>query len=282
MSLKTPVVDRIPTHPGRVTLTPVSGQTNTYDMVRADLPLEEGTPINKALFDQKAYTLTANTVVYVSKSGSDIGGKGTAEEPYATIQKAVDSLPKWLDGYIATIAIAAGTYEERVELDGFQGGVVELGVVGTSVTVRSVMINASSVVRLNVNITYSSSLSGSPLVLLNGSNVQFGDEYTINGSSASVSGIMVESGSVLSAVVDLFGYMTKITISNCKNFAIYATAGSRVALGEIAGSGNGTGLYAADGATISYSSRTMTATTANVTVTGGRIYSGAQTSIPNY
>lgn len=40
--------DRDPTYPGRVTLTPVSGLANTYDMERADRPLQEGTPINKA------------------------------------------------------------------------------------------------------------------------------------------------------------------------------------------------------------------------------------------
>lgn len=40
--------DRVPIYPGRVTLTPVSGQTNTFDLVRADQPTQEGTPINKA------------------------------------------------------------------------------------------------------------------------------------------------------------------------------------------------------------------------------------------
>lgn len=45
------VIDRIPTHPGRVKLTPVEGQENTFDMVRADAPVEPGTPLNKALFD---------------------------------------------------------------------------------------------------------------------------------------------------------------------------------------------------------------------------------------
>lgn len=40
--------DRIPLYPGRVTLTPVAGQANTYDMTRADQPTQEGTPINKA------------------------------------------------------------------------------------------------------------------------------------------------------------------------------------------------------------------------------------------
>ncbi len=48
------VIDRIPMYPGRVRLIPVAGQENTYDMVRADEPLVEGTPINKALFDSLA------------------------------------------------------------------------------------------------------------------------------------------------------------------------------------------------------------------------------------
>lgn len=40
--------DRVPLYPGRVMLTPVSGQANTYDMTRADQPTQEGTPLNKA------------------------------------------------------------------------------------------------------------------------------------------------------------------------------------------------------------------------------------------
>lgn len=39
--------DRVPLYPGRVTLTPVAGQENTFDMVRADKPTQEGTPLNK-------------------------------------------------------------------------------------------------------------------------------------------------------------------------------------------------------------------------------------------
>nr|DAL52021.1 MAG TPA_asm: hypothetical protein [Caudoviricetes sp.] len=40
--------DRVPLYPGRVTLTPVAGQENTFDMARADQPTQEGTPLNKA------------------------------------------------------------------------------------------------------------------------------------------------------------------------------------------------------------------------------------------
>lgn len=39
--------DRVPLYPGRVKLTPVAGQENTYDMVRADQPTQAGTPLNK-------------------------------------------------------------------------------------------------------------------------------------------------------------------------------------------------------------------------------------------
>lgn len=40
--------DRIPRYPGRVKLTPVDGQENVFDMVRADEPEQEGTALNKA------------------------------------------------------------------------------------------------------------------------------------------------------------------------------------------------------------------------------------------
>lgn len=40
--------DRIPLYPGRVKMTQVAGQANTFDMVRADDPTQAGTPLNKA------------------------------------------------------------------------------------------------------------------------------------------------------------------------------------------------------------------------------------------
>lgn len=51
--------DRTPKYPGRVRLTPVEGAENTFDLVRADEPVEEGTPLNKKtlLTDETAYLL---------------------------------------------------------------------------------------------------------------------------------------------------------------------------------------------------------------------------------
>lgn len=82
--------DRIPLYPGRVKLNPVTGQENTYDMVRADEPTQEGTPLNKAslLKDETAalyghgvdavpddiLSILSNAVLFVSGYLQDIGG----------------------------------------------------------------------------------------------------------------------------------------------------------------------------------------------------------------
>lgn len=58
--------DRVPLYPGRVKMTPVAGQANTYDMTRADDPTQAGTPLNKATFLKDAtaalYGLGASAV----------------------------------------------------------------------------------------------------------------------------------------------------------------------------------------------------------------------------
>ena len=45
------IVDRVPTHPGRIKLTPVEGKPDFFTMERADEPIETGTPLNKATLD---------------------------------------------------------------------------------------------------------------------------------------------------------------------------------------------------------------------------------------
>ena len=45
------VKDRVSTYPGRVKLTKMDGSSEYVTLERADSPTQEGTPINKALFD---------------------------------------------------------------------------------------------------------------------------------------------------------------------------------------------------------------------------------------
>lgn len=79
--------DRLPSYPGRVTLTPVQGATNTYDMVRADLPTQEGTPLN-------ASTLLSNGTAVLMGLGAD----ATPNDMFAALAREVNNLKSGEDG----------------------------------------------------------------------------------------------------------------------------------------------------------------------------------------
>jgi hypothetical protein len=70
--------------------------------------------------------LEADVTYYVATTGSDTTGDGTSAKPYKTIQRAVDILPKDLNGHIAIIQVAAGTYDEDVNILSFHGGELQL------------------------------------------------------------------------------------------------------------------------------------------------------------
>lgn len=274
------VKDRIPTYPGRVKLTPVAGQANTYDMVRADEPIEPGTPINKVLLDSKASVLTEDVTLYVNGStGNDSTGDGSSAKPFKTVQKAVNSLPKLLNTHTATISIAAGWYVEVLRVSGFQGGSLVLGDAGVSVALSSIVVDSSSFVRINISTLLNTNTGG--LIARNGSHVEILSELAIDIGGSYNSGISATTGSIVGFTTDLFDIMG-VDVSNCGFSAIYAGTGSMVHLSGITGSGSAVGLRADEGGVITYGTSSLKATTATITTKGGRIYSGSQTSVPKY
>ena len=277
MAILIPVEDRVSTYPGRVKLTPVSGQTNVYDMVRADVPVQEGTPLNKALLDQKAYTLTGDVTVYVSLSGDDASGDGSSAAPFASIQAAVNALPKCLGGHTATINITAGTYNERVLVEGFYGGNLVIGEPGRTVVVRGFSIDNSSTVTLHIsNLTWASGFSGTILRLGNGSDVIIGSGMTVRCENSSEVAVGVTYGSRLIA------NGATLTVLNCTQTAIRATYGAHAVLATVTGSGNtSVGMLAELGAIISYTTSTLTSTGGNASRTGGRILIGSGSEMAN-
>lgn len=88
--------DRVPRYPGRVKLTPVSGQVNVYDMERADSPTQEGDPINKS-------TLLKNSTAALYGLGAD----ATPNDVFAEIRNYVES----------TLNVPAGTEDSAAYLD---------------------------------------------------------------------------------------------------------------------------------------------------------------------
>lgn len=271
MAFKIPVEDRIPTYPGRVVLTPVSGATNVYDLERADVPVSVGTPINKQLFDNKAYTLTGNVTVYVSPSGNDLDGDGGIDSPFATIQAAVDALPKHLGGYTAQIEIANGTYNERVIIEGFTAGKLILGRYASTVTVAGVEVRNSSVVELQIRyFTRVSGINGSLLLATDGSVVIIGQGADFDGGSESYNGIDCNNGSAISV-----GTSCELVISNVGNAAaISATRGSSVSLDRIGGSNNLFGIYAQYGSVVRWESGRITSGLGDGATEGSQLIMG--------
>ncbi len=83
--------DRIPSYPGRVKLTLVPGSENTYDMVRADVPTQEGTPLATA-------TLLANSTAALM----DLTTEATPNDMLAVLAEAQRVQPLELGGTGAT------------------------------------------------------------------------------------------------------------------------------------------------------------------------------------
>lgn len=273
MAFKIPVEDRIPTYPGRVTLTPVPGEENTYDMVRADLPIVDGTPLNKALLDNKAYALTENVTVYVANSGNDISGDGSVDNPFATIQKAVDALPRYLDGHTATISVGFGVYPERVVVNGFSGGRLIVGKYGEVFTIDGIDIINSSFVETNIYQIERASGSSRPLFLVqNGSNVFVGSDMILDGIDSGVTGMIVENNSHVVGANNV-----KLIANNCAG-AVVAQWCSFVSFTEITGAANIFGVGASYGAIISYKNETIDMMWSNTADTGGLVLTGSNST----
>lgn len=274
MAIKIPVQDRVSAYPGRVKLTPVTGQDNIYTMERADSPVIEGTPINKDLLDNKAYTLTKDVTLYVSTNGSDGDGDGSSSAPFKTIQKAVDALPKHLGGCIAEISIDWGVYSERVVVEGFTSGRLVLSKPGELAIVKGgVDIINSSFVETNIYQIERNTDSDKPLLVVqDGSNVLIGSDVILDGINAGIAGMRVERNSHV-----VTGDGVTLTCNNC-TMAVLATWCSFVSLSELTGSGNIFGMYATQGAIVSYNIDTLSKDWSNHADSGGLVLTGSNSS----
>lgn len=62
-------VNRVVEHPGRVVLDPVSGETNTYDMTRAEGEVtEEGTPLNAENLNSVISEMISDAIAEISNA----------------------------------------------------------------------------------------------------------------------------------------------------------------------------------------------------------------------
>lgn len=106
--------DRIPTYPNRIALTPVNGQDNVYDLARADVPIEEGTKLNKnsLLNDNAAEAIFESPTGNETPSDALLALVPQVGDIKATVKNSLGS--KWLlcDG----ATVSGATYPDLVPL----------------------------------------------------------------------------------------------------------------------------------------------------------------------
>lgn len=112
--------DRVPDNPGRIRLTPVADQPDTFDMERADNPIVEGTPINKALLQSithsrltgRFYSITPFPTLKSSTSGTTT--------PLPTSNWTVSNLTSATSSIYKIVASSAinSTYSVEKAVDG--------------------------------------------------------------------------------------------------------------------------------------------------------------------
>lgn len=265
-------VDRVPTNPNRMKITPETGSPYYATVERADNPSVEGTPVNARNLNamQEASGLTASRTVYVSTSGSDSVGDGSAANPYATINKALSTIPKNLNGFTATINVAAGTYAGNASIQNFGNGVLQItGNAGDVVTLSGMWVYNNQYVEItNISLQLASSyLNVYCSNLRVASPITAGD--TSYGIHAGVFANIVFTGSV--------------TVNNTTSYAVVSTSSARIYIAELLGSGNKTTIACTLGGVCVIGSDKLTVSgTQYFTDTGGRIYGGSQAQIPSY
>lgn len=97
----------------------IDGAVSASHARNADQKLDEG-GANEVSANQILKTTTAALTYYIDPAGDD-GNPGTNAEPFATIQHAVDILPKIIN-HTVSIILKDGTYTEQVTLGTWQAG----------------------------------------------------------------------------------------------------------------------------------------------------------------
>lgn len=218
----------------------------------------------KELYDKDG--VRSSQVIYVNgSSGNDETATGTPSAPFKTITAALNSVPRNMNGNTVLISVASGTYSERVEVYGFDAAIEFTGSNAGVVTIDSLRIAGCCCIISDINLT----VNGSAFIT-SGATV-FGEGYlTVNGST-----LTVNYGAVLS--------LPRVTANSSSGYAVNVNKGSRLYAGTLGGSGNASGIICQEGSIVAYGTLGLTASGAvQVTASGGRIYSEAQYSIPEF
>ena len=112
------IVDRVPTYPGRIKLTPVSGAPNLFTMERADEPRTPGTPIDKATLDGISKNRLTGHYYDLSATKTTINTAGGAYNPLPTSWNNTSSVGANSGAYSIEASGSSGSYHPHRAFDG--------------------------------------------------------------------------------------------------------------------------------------------------------------------
>lgn len=257
----------------------IVGAINELDTNKQDKELRTGSETEYKVLSDNNYTdaekntisllqipLLKNTVLYVSPIGNDTIGDGTQTKPFATITKAINAIPKCLNGFNATVNIADGTYSEVVSIIGFYGkGVV--AIVG----------NTSNPINCKVNNIVTDSVYCTQVILdglcptvKNGINclTSFNQTIGIVVKNCLFDGIDKSTGGIM-ALGGVTANIINCTFNNCNNaISIYGTIISinhtpnLIATKGLSGTNNNVAISATNSIVFKVDASMPTATTA--------------------
>lgn len=205
----------------------------------------------------------SDTTIYVSSTGSDTTGTGASAAPYKTINYALSTLPKNLNGRNVLVYIANGTYTEDVVVKGFSNGMITLiGYYGAIATMYSITISSAICEVRSLELR----LSSAGVTVTNGSVFLCSGAITASDVERC---LHVINGSTCKVNAQLTAYNTTVA-------AVHATGASKVYVLNISGSGNTAVIVAEEGSIAAYGSTNITVTSLTfISRTGGRVLTGS-------
>lgn len=207
----------------------------------------------------------ADTVIYVNADRGNDNNPGTASAPFKTIGKALSVIPRSLGGKDVRLSIAAGRYSESVTISGFDTPLQITGTPGDHVELSGLRVDGCAVSFVAIELTLNSALwVVSNAALLSDSQIN------MNGY-----GVTVTYGSTM--------YVEYLNCDNASGYAITVDKCSRFFADYLDGNANANGIMCIGGSIAAYRDINMEVDGAAFTTRdGGRIYSGAQASMPSY
>ena len=212
--------------------------------------------------------------LYVSASGNDTTGNGSQANPFKSVSKALSVIGTDLGGQAARIYVAPGTYNDSIYIQGVTNG--NLLIAASDLTNRPSLTgnvsitDCASVMFSGINVTNVAFPSAISIVRTLFAHI---DRCTLTANAARM---------CVSAAEGSGAYLYSCTFTNAMT-AINATSAARVAVSNCNGSGNTTVFMAADNGLITDGlGNSINGGTKYATANGGRVFAGAQTSVPNY